>query len=998
MKKLTLRSGLLATTTICNAVFPVLAGTAVLAGAAMLMPSGAYAQDLTSGTLVGNVKTESGAAAGGATVTIVGATNGVTQTATADSAGRFQITQIPVGQYTVTITGTDGTTSTDTVTVTLGSASSYDFTLAAAAPAQTGEVVVRGKARRNLDFDRTTTGGVLDVQQVASRLPVGRSIEALADLVPGISVNDVFGPPSISGSSPAENIYYVNGMNVTNFRTFVGGTTIPFDFYDQVEVKTGGYQAEFGRSTGGAFVATTRSGSNEFHGGIQTYITSDSLASQSPRAALDLDADPDNPTYTRGWAGVNNVDSTVWLSGPLMKDHIYFFAFYNQRDFEEWSEQSYEDGTVYRRVTENREDPFYGGRLDFVLNPNHRVEFTYFVDSQYRTDDYTYFLEGNRNDPVFTGEGGLTRIVKYTGKMTDWFTLSAMYGRSTYDQTTSSALDTIPAVYENGTVVRGNPALLVEVGNDLRENLRLDADFYFNLLGRHHLKVGGDQELLTANNTSKYSGDIYYRYYGPGTNCGSTGNVIDNCVRVRTLFSGGTFDIKNTAFYVQDSWTINDRLTLNLGIRSDTFTNYNANGIAFLNSENQVAPRLGLSYDVFGDKTTKLTAFVGRYYLPIAGNTNIRLAGAEDFVEDYYTYTSRDATTLVPTLGTQLRHDILSNGVAPSPETVVSHNLEPQYQDEFILGLEKRFSNGLTGSVHYMYRTLGAVMEDADLNVGGVACTYLKDEGVHNEECDPHADGHADFGGSGYVLINPGKDVIVTLGDSFGAGAGETVTIPSEVLGFPEAERTYSALTFTLSRPWDGKWFASGSLTLSKSEGNIEGGVKSDNGQDDTGLTQDFDQVGWTDGSFGLLPNHHGISLKAYGAYQVTDRLLVGASAAMLSPRKYGCIGYYPYDDGRVDGATATSWYCNGNLTPRGESFDGDWINKVDVSATYEIPLTVGAVALSAEVFNLFDAHGADQFHEVGEVGGSGTAARSYGMPSSYQMPRTVRLGAKYKF
>lgn len=991
MKKLTLRSGLLATTTICNAVFPVLAGTAVLAtSAALLMPSGAHAQDLTSGTLVGNVKTESGAAAGGATVTIIGKTNGVTQTATADSAGRFQISQIPVGQYDVTITGTDGTRSTDTVTVTLGSASNYDFTLAAAAPAQTGEVVVRGKARRNLDFDRTTTGAVLDVQTVASRVPVGRSIEALADLVPGISVNDVFGPPSISGSSPAENIYYVNGMNVTNFRTFLGGTTIPFDFYDQVEVKTGGYQAEFGRSTGGAFIATTRGGSNEFHGGIQTYITPDSLASQSPRAALDFDSDPANPTYTRGWGGVNNVDSTVYLSGPLMKDHIYFFAFYNQRDFEEWSEQSLEDGTVYRRVVENREDPFYGGRLDFVLNPDHRVEFTYFVDDQTRTDNYEY--DTGVVDPVYTGEGGLTRIVKYTGKLADWVTVSALYGRSSFDQTTASALDSAAAVFENGTVVRGNPALLVEVGNDLRENLRIDADFYFNLAGRHHLKVGADQEQLTANNTSQYSGGIYYRYYGPNTNCGSSGTITNNCVRVRTLFSGGIFDIKNTAFYIQDSWTINDRLILNLGIRNDTFTNYNANGVAFLNSENQVAPRLGLSYDVFGDKTTKLTAFVGRYYLPIAGNTNIRLAGAENFIEDYYTYTSRDATTLVPVLGTQLVHSVLSNGIAPGPETVVSHNLEPQYTDEYILGLEKRFSNGWTGSVNYMYRTLGAVMEDADLDVGGFACDYLETEGeIDSDDC-------GSFGGSGYVLINPGKDVVVTLGDSFDDAAGKTVTLPADVLGFPKAERTYEALSFTLSRPWDGKWFASGSLVLSKSEGNIEGGVKSDNGQDDTGLTQDFDEPGWTDGSFGLLPNHHGISLKAYGAYQVNDRLMIGGSASMLSPRKYGCIGYYPLNDGRAVATTATAWYCNGKLTPRGKSFDGDWINKVDVSATYEIPLTVGAVALTAEVFNLFDAKGADQFHENGEVGGVGTLSAMYGLPSSYQMPRTVRLGAKYKF
>ena len=997
MKKLTLRSGLLATTTICNAVFPVLAGTAVLAGAALLMPSGAYAQDLTSGTLVGNVKTESGAAAAGATVTIVGANNGVSQTVTADGAGRFQISQIPVGSYNVTITGTDGTKSTDTVTVTLGSVSNYDFTLAAAAPAQTGEVVVRGKARRNLDFDRTTTGAVLDVQTVASRIPVGRSIEALADLVPGISVNDVFGPPSISGSSPAENIYYVNGMNVTNFRTFVGATTIPFDFYEQVEVKTGGYQAEFGRSTGGAFIATTRSGSNDFHGGLSVFYTPNGLAGKTPIAATDENSDP--KSYNRVRDGIDQKEATAWLSGPIIKDHIYFFAFYNPRDFSTRSTQ-YRDAngtTAWQKQDEVYDDPFYGGRLDFVLNPNHRLEYTYFVDDQTKTTNYTN-LEGLPDSAIFSGTGGLTRIAKYTGKFTDWFTLSALYGRSSYNQTTQSDLDDDAAVYLGGDIVRGNKELLVEQGTDLRENLRIDADFYFNLLGRHHLKVGGDKEDLTAQNTSYYSGGIYYRYYGAGTNCGSSGTVTNNCVRVRTLFSGGTFNIENKAWYIQDAWTINDRLTLNLGLRNDTFINYNAAHEPFLQAEDVQAWRLGASYDVFGDKTTKFTAFYGRYYLPIAGNTNIRLAGGENFVEDYHIWTSRDANTLVPVLGTQLRHDVLSDGTVPGPETVVSHNLEPQFEDEYILGLEKRFSNGWTGSVNLMYRSLGAVMEDVDFDIGSddthdsFACEYLLDKGDIST-C-------GSFGGSGYVLINPGKDLVVTLGDSFGADAGKDVTIPNSVLNLPEAERTYTALSFTLTRPWDGKWFASGSLVLSKSEGNIEGGVKSDNGQDDTGLTQDFDEPGWTDGSFGLLPNHHGISLKAYGAYQATDRLLLGGSVGILSPRKYGCIGYYPFEetDRRAKANTATAWYCNGTLTPRGASFDGDWINKVDVSASYDIPLPVGAVTLSAEVFNLLDAHGADQMNEVGEVGGVGTAALNYRKPLSYQTPRTVRLGLKYKF
>ena len=989
MKKLSLRSGLLATTTICGAVLSTMAGGALVATVATLLPTVAQAQDFTSGAVVGSVKTEAGAPAAGASVTLTGQNNGYTTTTTTDADGRFQATQLPTGSYNVDIVAADGTKVTDTVMVSLGTSASYDFVTSA--PVATTEVVVRGKARRNLDFDRTTTGAVLDVQQLASRLPVGRTIEGLADLVPGISINDVFGPPSISGSSPAENIYYVNGMNVTNFRTFVGGTTIPFDFYDQVEVKTGGYSAEYGRSTGGAFVANTRSGSNVFHGGVSLYYTPDTMASDTPVASVDLNAD--NHSYSRVRSNIEQTESTVWLSGPIMKDHIYFFGFYNPRNFSVGSTESRDaEGTqVWQKTEEVRDNPFYGGKLDFVLNPNHRLEYTYFVDDQTKTTNYTNF-EGLPDKVTTAGTGGLTRIVKYTGKITDWFTLSAMYGRSSYNQTTQSDVDDEAAVYENGDIVRGNKELLVEKGTDLRENLRIDADFYFNLAGRHHLKIGADKEDLNANNTSYYSGGVYYRYYatsGTGVNCGGSGVQTTNCVRVRTLFSGGSFDVVNQAWYIQDNWEVSDRLNLTIGLRNDSFANYNAAGETFLDVEDKQAWRLGATYDVFGDKSTKLTAFYGRYYLPIAGNTNIRLAGAEDFIQDFYVYTSRDPDTLVPVLGEQVSHEVLSNGLIPDAKTVVSQNLEPQFQDEYILGLEHRFDNGWKGGVSLMYRTLGAVMEDADMDQGGFACAYLEEKGEITE-C-------GSFGGSGYVLINPGKDLVVTLGDSFGDAAGKTVTVPADVLGFPEAERTYTSLTFTLERPWDGKWFASGSLVLSKSEGNIEGGVKSDNGQDDTGLTQDFDEPGWTDGSFGLLPNHHGFSLKGQAAYQVTERVLIGGTASVLSPRKYGCIGYYTADDGRAVDTTATAWYCNGKLTPRGKSFDGDWINELNVYASYTHPLPIGSVEFTAEIFNLLDVHGVDQYNEVGDYA-VGTASNAYHTPLSYQNPRTVRLGAKYKF
>ncbi|WP_443747805.1 TonB-dependent receptor [Asticcacaulis solisilvae] len=994
MKKITLRSGLLATTTLLSSF----AIPALVAGVAVSLPTAAEAQDLTNGALSGTVKSDGGQAAAGAKVTITGTTNGYTVSTKTAADGTFHLNQIPPGHYTVDIVTASGGKASESVTVTLGAVSNYDFTTGSS----TGEVIVRGKARRNIDFNRTTTGQVVDVQAMADNIPIARNLASVVDTVPGISINANFGTPpvgqpSISGASPGENIYYIDGMNVTNFRNFLGGSTIPFDFYDQIEVKTGGYSAEFGRATGGALIATSRSGSNTFHGGLSYYSSPKSMQTKGSIAYYDHNGT--TPQNVQNYNGGDMNESVFWLSGPLWKDHIFFFGFYNPRDLTTTSLQKYDlSGNVTETETYVNKNPFYGGKLTFQLNPQHRVDFTYIDDNetQYFHDD----IVGNGSSLGLNGQGGLTRIVKYTGRFTDWFSLTAMYGSSGYNQTSSSTVDNVAAVYDNGIVVRGNPNLTVEAGKDYRKNMRVDADFYFNLAGRHHLRIGADEEKLNAVDVTQYSGGTYYRYYYPTAgnttvSCGGFATT-STCVRVRQIFGGGSFNVINDSAYLEDDWTITDRINLNIGLRNDTFDNRNAANKSFIKSENLVSPRLGVSYDLLGDKTTKVTAFVGRYYLPIAANTNLRMAGGESFTEKYYTYSGRDATTLVPTLGTWLNPDpsdyVLEDGQVPSADTLVSHNIQPQSEDEFVLGYEKRLDNGWRIGVHALFRKLNNVMEDTDLDYSNTpVCGYL---GISNADCGT-------FGSSGYVLNNPGKDYVITLGSDFGGGwAGKTVTIPNSVVGMPAAKRDYSSLEFDFERPDNGKWALGGSLVLSRDYGNDEGGVKSDNGQTDTGLTQDFDQVGWMDGSTGLLPNHHGIVFKTHGTYHLNDKLRFGFNYSMVSPRHYGCIGYYPTtaDPDRADSKTLTAWYCNGKLTPRGSQFKGDWINTLDVSAGYDIPVAFGKIRLGVDIFNVLDAQGVSQYGEFGEISGPNTPNLNYKKPLYYQEPRYVQLSVKYSF
>jgi len=228
------------------------------------------AQDFQTIAASGRVQGPDGTPISAATVTVTSNAQGFSRTATTGRDGGYRIPQLPTGTYTFTIKATGFDTFTDPAVSLSQNASGNAFTLAPAGAANNGDIVIVAKRVAVADFEGTTTGAVINVSDIANRVPVGRDLNSIIQLTPGASQGDsAFGSlPSIGGASVGENQYFVNGLNVTNFRTFLGANTVPFEFYDTIEVKDGGYQAEYGRSTGGFISATTKSGSNDFHAGL----------------------------------------------------------------------------------------------------------------------------------------------------------------------------------------------------------------------------------------------------------------------------------------------------------------------------------------------------------------------------------------------------------------------------------------------------------------------------------------------------------------------------------------------------------------------------------------------------------------------------------------------------------------------------------------------------------------------------------------------------------
>lgn len=216
MKTQTIRQRLLQSTMIGGAA--LFAATALPVAAVMLTPTAVSAQDYTNGTLSGAVTDESGAPVSGASVTVRSNEQGLTRNLTTDASGRFRAPQIPIGSYTVTITAPGHGTEVQTASVRLGSESAYTFVLTSGGATNVEDVVVTG-ARSALAFSETTTGLTVDLEELVKTVPIGRDITSVTLLAPSTVQGDsAFGNvPSVGGSSVAENAFYVNGLNITNF-------------------------------------------------------------------------------------------------------------------------------------------------------------------------------------------------------------------------------------------------------------------------------------------------------------------------------------------------------------------------------------------------------------------------------------------------------------------------------------------------------------------------------------------------------------------------------------------------------------------------------------------------------------------------------------------------------------------------------------------------------------------------------------------------------------
>ncbi|HEY5948213.1 MAG TPA: carboxypeptidase regulatory-like domain-containing protein, partial [Kofleriaceae bacterium] len=285
-----------------------------------------FAQSATTGAIYGVITDiDSGDALPGVTV-VVSSAGSVSQTALTDEKGAYKVSELSPGEYVVTFYYLDATVER---TVPVGVQKVTPVYQKIDTKAVKGEVVrIEGKTPA-IDPTSTAQGITID-KNYLKNIPVpGRTFEAALGAAAG-SQGDRLGV-AFSGSTSLENQYYVDGVNTTGLSYGTVGSPIINDFIEEIEIITGGYNAEYGRATGGIVNVVTKSGSNEFKGSVFGYWQPGFLtasAESTPQNAVSIDVSADTAL---------DADFGFELGGPIIKDQLWFFVgfapAFNQVDY-----------------------------------------------------------------------------------------------------------------------------------------------------------------------------------------------------------------------------------------------------------------------------------------------------------------------------------------------------------------------------------------------------------------------------------------------------------------------------------------------------------------------------------------------------------------------------------------------------------------------------------------------------------------------------------------
>lgn len=980
----------------------------------------------TTGTIEGTVADEHGTALPGVTAEATSPNLQGTKTAVSGTNGKFRFVFMPPGVYSVRFTLPGFATLEQTnITVGLGRVVSLQVQMRSAFKE---EVVVSG-ARPTVDVRSTEIGTNLTADQF-NKLPVARDYVGMVQVAAGTNT-DASGT-TVYGSTGSENAYYIDGVNTSSVEYGQQGKSLNTEFIQEVQLKTGGYQAEYGRSTGGIINVITKSGGNEFHGNAFGYLDDSSwqsnLSKQVSQEASQLSRSFTEKSYKRK-------DYGLGLGGYFVKDKLWFYGSIDQvkndtndqvaADFNRYQAAYPIAATNYgypapgQVFPVNEKTNLWSGKLTYRATASQSLILSAFGDPGTTTGFVGPTLAGNIATINGTiDQGGTDATLKYEGVLgTSWVMDASIaqhkekniYGGTGFNSV--ALLDYTAPLYRFSGVVPTWDGWGYGFSNEFKRDIYKGDVSYFlsNFGGDHEFKFGVEEEDITINNTNyNTGGQRIYKFCSGGYYTAANAPTPDmNGVCKGTIYYrhrfymtkrppadaaypyGDPFLIdssyiapgltvnaknKNYAAYLQDTWKIGN-VTLDLGVRWDRQEMYNGQGVVTADLKKNWAPRLGFVWDPKGDGTSKVFGSYGYFYETIPSDMIIRSFGGE---VDGFMYNTNGAENDPNRLNVKCDPSVNAfRGctIAGSTATPVDPNLKGQYISEAILGGEIEVAKDWVVGGKFLYRSLERVIEDS-LTQGATT----------------------------YVIGNPGSG-LESQGYDLNYGGP-----------YPQAKpkRTFKGIEVDVRKRFSNGWQVFGSYLWSKLEGNYDGTFQESTGQLDPNINSAYDYYDFMVHNTGYLSNDRRHQIKANASYTFPFQLTAGLSAFWQSGTPITAMGY---------SAAYQNWEFY--LSDRGAFGTTPSVFEADLHLGYPIKFSHGVTAnIVLDVFNLLNRQGVltvNQRYDLTEDyevinydpnSGPGTIVPAikkgdptkpptnpaFGSPTSWQAPRAIRLGVSIAF
>jgi hypothetical protein len=634
-----------------------------------------------SGRIIGRVVTEGGIAASGARIVAEGPSIQGARHETSDARGYFRLLGLPVGSYRVRLSLVGyRPIAVDSVPVRLGRTTTIGDLALQPQAFELGEIVVTAE-QALVDVSSAAIATNLAAEQFKN-LPTDRNFRSIVSLAPQANLsflpNDEV---NIAGGTGPENAYYLDGVNITDPKLGSTSSNLPYNFVRELQVKAGGYEAEYARATGGIIDVITWSGSDRFAGQLFGFFTGNGL-SASPRFAL----------ATAQESRFSNYDFGGSLGGPIVRERLWFFAAYNptfRRQKVEYPGIALPDETHTQHLFATKLSWRAGPQTDVTLTlhgdpSSHRYLLLDRVPETLLNAD-AIIEDDNENGTVLSG------LVRHRLGARSQVELSAArlfhdkdFGSPTeIGQTEPNFLDVPAGVFAGG---------LGFFGHSQAERRSLRTSLSTGVEG-HDLKVGVEYE---QNRYEEFSDQT-----------GSRGGQIVRYDDTTYIWSRVSNDLgvrnRVPSIYLQDSWQVTDRFILNPGLRWDGQYLTSATGEPAQSFTDQWQPRLGAIYQLGAHGGHKLFGSYGRFYEQIPLNLSVL-------------YYNNATSTLVLQFDHDPRLDPTGGDTVFSifaPRIEPRHDLKGQYYDEFSLGYEGAVGSTLRAGVRGVARRLRWAVEDA---------------------------------------------------------------------------------------------------------------------------------------------------------------------------------------------------------------------------------------------------------------------------------------------